>query len=59
MPISSRQWSHAAQAKVDGLVHAQSLPRGLMDALHAELLAVNSQQAAMRIDPLVTNAEPF
>jgi hypothetical protein len=31
----------------------------LMDALHAELLAVSVQQAAMRIEPLVTNAEPF
>src|SRR5262249_46104239 len=31
----------------------------LMDALHAELLAVNAQQAAMRIEPLVANAEPF
>ncbi len=31
----------------------------LMDALHAELQAVNAQQAAMRIEPLVANAEPF
>jgi hypothetical protein len=31
----------------------------LLDALHAELLAVNVQQAAMRIEPLVANAEPF
>src|SRR5262245_22516600 len=31
----------------------------LLDALHAELLAVNAQQAAMRIEPLVANAEPF
>ena len=31
----------------------------LLDALHAELLAVNAQQPAMRIEPLVTNAEPF
>ena len=31
----------------------------LLDALHAELMAVNALQPAMRIDPLVTNAEPF
>src|SRR5436190_20761142 len=31
----------------------------LLDALHAELLAVNAKQPAMRIEPLVTNAEPF
>jgi hypothetical protein len=31
----------------------------LLDALHAELLAVKAQQAAMRIEPLVTNAEAF
>ncbi len=31
----------------------------LLDALHAELLAVNAQQPALRIEPLVTNAEPF
>jgi len=31
----------------------------LLDALHAELIAVGAQQPAMRIDALVTNAEPF
>lgn len=31
----------------------------LMDALHAELLLVEAQQAAMRLEPLVANAEPF
>jgi hypothetical protein len=31
----------------------------LLDALHAELMAVSAQQPAMRIEPLVTNAEPF
>src|SRR5262245_46344917 len=31
----------------------------LLDALHAELLAVNAQQPALRMEPLVTNAEPF
>lgn len=31
----------------------------LLDALHAELLAVSAQQPAMRIEPLVTNADPF
>ena len=31
----------------------------LLDALHAELLAVEALQPAMRIEPLVTNAEPF
>src|SRR5678815_3169824 len=31
----------------------------LLDALHAELLAVNALQPAMRIEPLVANAEPF
>ena len=31
----------------------------LLDALHAELLSVEAQQPAMRIEPLVTNAEPF
>lgn len=31
----------------------------LMDALHAELLAISAQQPAMRIEPLVANAEPF
>jgi hypothetical protein len=31
----------------------------LMDALHAEFLAVGAQQPAMRIEPLVANAEPF
>jgi hypothetical protein len=31
----------------------------LLDALHAELLAVNATAPAMRIEPLVTNAEPF
>jgi hypothetical protein len=31
----------------------------LLDALHAELLAVSAQQPAMRIEPLVANAEPF
>ena len=30
----------------------------LLDALHAELLAVDALQPAMRIEPLVTNAEP-
>jgi hypothetical protein len=31
----------------------------LLDALHAELLSVQAQQPAMRIEPLVTNADPF
>src|SRR5258708_772808 len=31
----------------------------LMDALHAELLSIGAQQPAMRIEPLVANAEPF
>jgi hypothetical protein len=31
----------------------------LLDALHAELLSVDALQPAMRIEPLVTNAEPF
>jgi len=31
----------------------------LMDALHAELLAVAAQQPAMRLEPLVANADPF
>lgn len=31
----------------------------LLDALHAELLAVDATAPAMRIEPLVTNAEPF
>ncbi|MCC6765107.1 MAG: DUF262 domain-containing protein [Deltaproteobacteria bacterium] len=31
----------------------------LLDALHAELLAVGAQAPAMRIEPLVMNAEPF
>ena len=31
----------------------------LLDALHAELLSVQALQPAMRIEPLVTNAEPF
>jgi hypothetical protein len=31
----------------------------LLDALHAELLAVKAQQPALRIEPLVANAEPF
>lgn len=31
----------------------------LMDALHAELLAVGAQQPSMRLEPLVANAEPF
>ena len=31
----------------------------LLDALHAELLSVKALQPAMRIEPLVTNAEPF
>src|SRR6201988_446309 len=31
----------------------------LLDALHAELLAVGAQQPAMRLEPLVANAEPF
>jgi len=31
----------------------------LLDALHAELLSVQAMQAAMRIEPLVMNAEPF
>ena len=30
-----------------------------LDALHAEFIAVRCQQPAMRIEPLVTNAEPF
>ena len=30
-----------------------------LDALHAELLSVSAVQPAMRIEPLVTNAEPF
>src|SRR5436189_2639568 len=30
----------------------------LMDALHAELLAVLAQQPAMRLEPLVANAAP-
>jgi hypothetical protein len=30
-----------------------------LDALHSELLAVDAQQAAMRIEPLITNAQPF
>ena len=29
------------------------------DALHAQLLLVGAQQPALRIEPLVTNAEPF
>src|SRR3954463_4609665 len=31
----------------------------LLDSLHAELLAVEALPPAMRIEPLVTNAEPF
>jgi Protein of unknown function DUF262/Protein of unknown function (DUF1524) len=31
----------------------------LLDALHAELLSVNAMQPAMRIEPLIANAEPF
>jgi hypothetical protein len=31
----------------------------LLDALHAELLSVQALQPAMRIEPLVTNAEAF
>jgi Protein of unknown function DUF262/Protein of unknown function (DUF1524)/Restriction Enzyme Adenine Methylase Associated len=31
----------------------------LLDALHAELLLVNAMQPAMRIEPLIANAEPF
>ena len=31
----------------------------LLDALHAELLSIDAEQPAMRIEPLVTNAEPF
>lgn len=31
----------------------------LLDALHAELLSVEALAPAMRIEPLVTNAEPF
>jgi hypothetical protein len=31
----------------------------LLDALHAELLSIDALQPAMRIEPLVTNAEPF
>jgi hypothetical protein len=31
----------------------------LLDALHAELLSVQALPPAMRIKPLVTNAEPF
>src|SRR5215813_8372170 len=31
----------------------------LLDALHAELLVVGAQAPAMRIEPLITNAEPF
>jgi hypothetical protein len=31
----------------------------LLDALHAELLRVDAMPPAMRIEPLVTNAEPF
>lgn len=31
----------------------------LLDALHAELLSVEAQAPAARLEPLVTNAEPF
>jgi hypothetical protein len=31
----------------------------LLDALHAELLSVKALQPAMRIEPLVANADPF
>ncbi len=31
----------------------------LLDALHAELMAVGAQAPAMRLEPLVRNAEPF
>jgi hypothetical protein len=31
----------------------------MLDALHAELMAVEAKAAAMRIEPLVTNADPF
>src|SRR6476619_2646733 len=31
----------------------------LLDALHAELLSVEAAAPAARIDPLVTNADPF
>jgi len=31
----------------------------LLDALHAELLAVGATPNALRIEPLITNAEPF
>src|SRR5262245_39567169 len=31
----------------------------LLDALHAELLVIGAQQPAMRIEPLVANAEAF
>jgi GNAT superfamily N-acetyltransferase len=31
----------------------------LLDALHAELLSIQALQPAMRIEPLVANAEPF
>src|SRR3954468_12146264 len=43
---------------IDGQQRLTSLQL-LMDALHAELQAVNAQQAAMRIEPLVANAEAF
>src|SRR5262245_1335551 len=31
----------------------------LLDALHAELLSVDATAPALRIEPLVTNADPF
>src|SRR5690606_14927181 len=31
----------------------------MMDALHAQLVALNMRPPALRIEPLVTNAEPF
>lgn len=31
----------------------------LMDALHAEMVAAGAQQPALRLEPLVANAEPF
>ena len=47
-----------ARTIIDGQQRLTTLQL-LLDALHAEFLAVEAQQPAMRIEPLITNAEPF
>lgn len=56
--VQNQTGSMQERTVIDGQQRLTTLQL-LLDALHAELDAVGATQAAMRIEALVTNAEPF